>query len=131
MRSKELDKYRLHHPYFGVIPDNGFDGYYQMMMNAVPIQILASSGYGWEHVSVSILGGMLPPSWNIMCKVKDLFWGKEVWVCQFHPPEAEYVNNHPGCLHLWRPLEATLPTPPSVLVGIKSLGNLHEHGNHT
>ena len=125
MRSKELDKYRVEHPVYGPIPDNGFDGCYQIPLRGLPLNIIATNGLGWEHVSVSVIGSLTPPSWAVMSLIKDLFWGKEVWVCQFHPAESEYVNNHPGCLHLWRPLEATLPTPPSVLVGIKSLGNLH------
>lgn len=126
MRSKELDKYRKDHPLFGIIPDNGFDGFYQIPIRGLPLNVLASCYLGWEHVSVSVDGSLVPPSWAIMSKIKDLFWGPDVWVCQFHPTHSEYVNNHPGCLHLWRPLEATLPTPPVELVGIKSLGNLYQ-----
>jgi hypothetical protein len=59
-----------------------------------------------------------------MCHVKALFWDPEDWVVQYHPAESEYVNNHPHTLHLWRPTAATLPTPPSILVGVKDEGVL-------
>src|SRR3954463_731637 len=57
--------------------------------------------HGWEHVSVSTR--RRPPNWQEMCFVKDLFWEPEECVVQFHPPRSEYINNHPHCLHLWRP----------------------------
>lgn len=31
---------------------------------------------------------------------------------QLHPAKSEYVNIHPYCLHLWRPLEREIPMPP-------------------
>lgn len=55
---------------------------------------------------------------------KDIFWGPEETVIQYHPPKSEYVNNHPSVLHLWRPTGVDLPLPPSILTGIKSLGTL-------
>lgn len=79
----------------------------------------------WEHVSVSVhrrkgKRGLIPldrtPTWSEMCVVKNLFWGPEETVIQFHPPESEYVNTHPHCLHLWKPPYA-VPTPPSILIG--------------
>ena len=58
---------------------------------------------GWEHVSVSPLPENILPSWDDMCKVKDIFWSKEEAVLQIHPPRSKYVNMMPNCLHLWRP----------------------------
>ena len=52
-----------------------------------------------------------------MCQVKALFWGPEDCVLQFHPPESQYVNLHPHCLHLWRETGRDMPTPPMLLVG--------------
>jgi hypothetical protein len=71
--------------------------------------------YMWEHVSVS--GNRRPPNWEEMCWVKDLFWDDEETVVQFHPPKSEYVNMHPHCLHLWKPLGRDIPRPNSILVG--------------
>jgi hypothetical protein len=77
---------------------------------------------GWEHVSVSTQRRI--PNWLEMCFVKDLFWNEDDWVVQFHPAKSQYVNNHPNVLHLWRPTEGNFPTPPSLLVGVKELGEL-------
>lgn len=74
---------------------------------------------GWEHVSISTRHR--PPNWQEMCFVKALFWEAEECVIQFHPPESVYVNNHPHCLHLWKP-PFDVPLPPSILVGVRSVG---------
>jgi len=83
------------------------------------IFIQASDGMGWEHVSVSLPLSERTPSWEEMCYVKDLFWDVDDVVIQFHPSKKDYVNNHPRCLHLWRPTEHEVKTPPPGLVGIK------------
>jgi hypothetical protein len=76
--------------------------------------IIASDGGGWEHVSVSTKNRT--PTWTEMCFVKDLFWNDEETVVQFHPRKSQYVNDHPYCLHLWRPTFLSLPEPPHVFV---------------
>lgn len=80
------------------------------------IKVIASDGMGWEHVSVSRKDRV--PSWDEMCRVKNLFWDIEDCVIQFHPPLSNYINNHPNCLHLWRPIGFDLPMPDALLVGI-------------
>lgn len=77
--------------------------------------VIASSGLGWEHVSVS--SPRRTPPWEIMAAIKDLFWEPEEAVMQLHPPASTYVNHHPHCLHLWRPLDASIPLPDPILVG--------------
>jgi hypothetical protein len=74
---------------------------------------------GWEHVSVSTRRRC--PNWQEMCFVKDLFWDAEECVMQLHPPKSQWVNNHPYCLHLWRPKRHEIPRPPAGMVGIKGL----------
>lgn len=69
----------------------------------------------WEHVSVSTAERC--PTWEEMCLVKDLFWDPDDVVWQVHPPRREYVNCHPYCLHLWRPIGLELPRPPWMAVG--------------
>lgn len=54
-----------------------------------------------------------------MCFVKDLFWSDDDCVVQYHPPKSDYINNHEHCLHLWKPIDKQIPTPPSILVGLK------------
>ena len=100
---------------------DGFNGMFELTLTGMLVRVIASDGEGWQHVSVSLLGKFRTPCWGIMCQVKELFFESEDWVCQFHPAEPEYVNVHPGCLHLWRPLEATMPHPPSWMVGPKEL----------
>jgi hypothetical protein len=75
---------------------------------------IGSDDTGWEHVSVSLKHRT--PTWEEMCFIKDLFWGPEEEVVQFHPPRSEYVNCHPHCLHLWRHVDGH-KIPPSILVG--------------
>jgi hypothetical protein len=79
--------------------------------------VIASDGLGWEHVSVSLLDRC--PIWNEMCIIKDLFWDENDAVFQFHPLKKLYVNMHPNCLHLWRPINTTIPIPNPILVGIR------------
>lgn len=96
------------------------------------LTVIASDGVdpiseGWEHVSVSTRRRI--PNWQEMCFVKSLFWSDDDCVVQFHPPQHAYVNNHPHCLHLWRPTRQAMPTPPEILVGVKSIGTLKARGD--
>lgn len=86
------------------------------------LMVICSDGADWEHVSVSMPNRC--PTWEEMCKVKGLFWDDEDAVMQLHPPRSDWVNNHSYCLHLWRPVGAAIPLPPSFMVGYKELGVL-------
>ena len=55
-------------------------------------------------------------SWEEMCRVKDIFWGEDECVVQFHPPKSEYVNLHPYCLHLWKKIGEKADLPPKEFV---------------
>lgn len=76
-------------------------------------------GQAWEHVSVSVHRDKRTPTWEEMCFVKDLCWEAEECVVQYHPPRSDYVNFHPGVLHLWKPIGVEIPRPPSICVGPK------------
>ena len=64
-----------------------------------------------EHVSVSSFKRKQIPSWEIMCRVKDMFFRPDEMVVQIHPTEDRYLHgvSSPGrkplenVLHLWRP----------------------------
>jgi hypothetical protein len=97
----------------------------------LPLRVIASDGklgmadYGWEHVSVSYPDRC--PTWAEMCLIKDLFWDAEDCVVQFHPPKADYISNHPFCLHMWRWTGGDFPRPPGWMVGDKDIGTLRLH----
>ena len=89
--------------------------------------VIASSGdtnpeIPWEHVSVSLRNRC--PNWEEMCYIKSLFWDDEETVMQLHPPKSKWINNHPYCLHLWKPTKEAIPLPPDIAVGDKKLGTL-------
>ena len=62
---------------------------------------------GWEHVSVAPFNDEVP-TWDDMCKLKDIFFGDEEMALQFHPKKSQYVNVVENCLHLWRPKDEEL-----------------------
>jgi len=63
--------------------------------------VRTSDGGGWDHVSVSFKTRC--PTWDEMCMVKRWCFEEEEAVMQIHPPKSDYRNEHPFCLHLWRP----------------------------
>ncbi len=97
---------------------DGNNGAFQFLHQGIDFRCIASDGGGWEHVSVT-LDRPRTPTWEQMCFIKSLFWGPEDCVVQYHPAEADYVNNHPHCLHLWRPIDGRFPTPPTFMIGVK------------
>lgn len=111
----ELNNYRVDMFGNGYLGDE-YNGAFKINYQGSYYFVIASNGEGWEHVSVSHPQRI--PSWEVMCKIKDLFFHEEEIVMQLHPKKSEYVNNHPNCLHLWRPIEESIPTPPKFLVGI-------------
>ena len=80
--------------------------------------VIWSNGGGWEHVSMCPYKRSHTPTWDEMCKLKDMFFHDDEVVVQYHPAKSEYVNNMPNCLHLWRPMIEKMPTPPSIMVGV-------------
>lgn len=62
---------------------------------------------GWEHVSVSSYKKRQLPTWEVMCRLKDMFWNKNEQVIQIHPDESHYFHGYKdleNVLHLWRPV---------------------------
>jgi hypothetical protein len=75
-----------------------------------PMTVVWSFGGGWEHVSVSYR--RRTPTWDEMCKVKEMFWNENETVVQYHPKKSEYKNLHEHCLHLWRKCGEDFELPP-------------------
>ena len=86
------------------------------------IMVVASNGAGWDHVSVSRPNRC--PNWPEMELIAGLFFKDDETAMQLHVPATDHVNNHPFCLHWWRPHEVEIPRPDAILVGVKSLGLL-------
>ena len=97
--------------------EDGIKGF--ICIDRIDMSFVASWGGGWDHVSVAPLKKKIVPSWDMMCKVKDIFFKPDEAVIQIHPPKDEYVNNMPNCLHLWRCRYKEMVLPPSCFVGIK------------
>ena len=122
---KVPEQYRItNHPNPLLKTDASFgnNGIFQIPIdNGITAFVVASDRHGWEHVSVSIKENdeAETPTWEEMCKIKNMFWGENDVVVQYHPAKKDYVNNHEHCLHLWRSTEAPIPLPPSIMVGLK------------
>lgn len=93
--------------------EDGISGVYHDFIHNKEYTLIFSWGDGWEHLSVS---SYITPSWEVMCKLKEIFWNDEEMCVEYHPKKSEYVNNHEHCLHIWRPIEEKMPTPPKWMV---------------
>lgn len=109
-------------------PIKPIDGFYTFNHYRIAdyfINCMVSTGGGWDHVSVTISARFRKvercPTWEEMCFVKDQFFAKDECCIQFHPKESDYVSNHEFCLHIWKPQDIEIPTPPSIMVGIKDI----------
>lgn len=85
-----------------------------------PMRIIASSGLGWDHVSVSRYKRC--PNWPEMDHIKRMFFHDDEVVMQLHVAVKDHVNDHPTCLHLWRPTRQEIPLPPPDLCGRRDDG---------
>ena len=116
-----LDKYRQkdhERKYYGTVGDES-GGCFKVFVGGRSFFVIASTGGGWDHVSVTPCSRTRQtcPTWDEMCAIKDMFFEPEECVVQYHPAQSQYVNNHPYCLHLWRPNRGErLPVPPTLFV---------------
>lgn len=86
--------------------------------------VVSADGEGWDHVSVHVEHyrpkmnkyESCTPTWDEMCKIKSMFFDKDEWVMQLHPPKSKNISIHDNCLHLWRPQNKEIPLPPRYLV---------------
>lgn len=113
---KVPEQFRVRTGRMGSSDADGNNGMFMVKLKAhsQTVAVIASDQGGWEHVSVSRRDRC--PTWAEMCEVKDLFFGPDEWVMQYHPAQTDYVNDHPFCLHLWRPTDCQIPKPPVWMV---------------
>ncbi len=130
-----VEKSRIRVGVMGSDPSFGLNGAFVIPHgnSTTKLIVIASDGVdappevsGWEHVSVSVEGVARTPTWIEMDYVRNLFWGPEEWVIQYHAPADQNVNNHNYVLHMWRPIGKEFPTPPGILVGVRELGTLNK-----
>ena len=76
--------------------------------------VIASSGEGWDHVSVSLPDRV--PSYEEMRFIAMVFFKEDEYAMQLHVPSRTHVNVHPYCLHWWRPHDVQIPVPPLNMV---------------
>lgn len=116
MAFKAPERYRVMQGPLASTFEAGNNGAFMFKLKNTPVLwVIASDGGGWEHVSVSTTNRC--PTWEEMCLIKNLFWSADDCVVQFHPPLANYVNTHPGCLHMWRRIGSEFELPPEWMVG--------------
>lgn len=80
----------------------------------VELSVIASSGGGWDHLSVSTPHRC--PTWAEMEHVKRLFFHPHENAMQLHVATTDHISVHPNCLHIWRPHDAPIPLPPKEFV---------------
>jgi len=119
--SPELERHRIRTGQLASDERFGNNGFFivQQSGSSFVLNVIASDGEGWEHVSVRVRGQKRCPTWDEMCYVKNLFWRPEECVIQYHPPEEVYVTLHQYVLHLWKPIGIDIPVPDPMLVGFK------------
>lgn len=78
--------------------------------------VIASSGDGWDHVSVSTRDRC--PTWEEMDRIKRIFFKPAEVAMQLHLPADDHINCHPYTLHIWRPhgVKRAIPLPPKEFV---------------
>ena len=98
--------------------DGAFEFISPTEFRRTPLHVIASTGEGWDHVSVSLISRT--PNWKELEYVRSLFFKPSETVMQLHVPKSEHVNFHEFCLHLWRPQEQDIPKPPAWMIGPSS-----------
>ncbi len=116
----QLDRFRVANR--EVIKRYGSAGDHECGLFSIPspvdrreLKVIASSGEGWDHVSVS--RATRCPIWREMEFIKRLFFADDEVAMQLHVTPKNHISIHPYCLHLWRPLAVSIPLPPHWMVG--------------
>jgi hypothetical protein len=114
----QLDRHRLatsEIAVYGTVGNSGNGIFaFKSRVDHRELRVVASSGSGWEHVSVSKRSK--PPSWAEMEWIKRKFFKPDEVCMQLHVAVEDHISAHPNCLHIWRPLDAEIPLPPKEFV---------------
>ena len=80
----------------------------------VTLAVTASSGDGWDHVSVSLQNRT--PNWHEMQHIHRTFFNDHETAWEYHVKPEDHINVMPNCLHLWRKQGFEMPMPPKDFV---------------
>ena len=85
-------------------------------------QVVASSGSGWDHVSVCLLdrkGNFIERTvtWDEMCLVKEMLFNDDEAVIEIHTSDEFEMYEKDYTIDLWKPLNKEMPLPNPDLVG--------------
>ena len=118
-RLRQIDEFRDASPsvvsYYGSAGDDA-SGVFRLHspVDSGTLTAIASSGEGWDHVSVSRPDRC--PTWEEMEFVKRKFFKPDEVAMQLHVAVSDHISRHPNCLHIWRPTHQKLPLPPTDFV---------------
>jgi hypothetical protein len=90
---------------------DGWNGHFMVPLEGEIWHVTLSDRRGWKHLWVANAGKRIAPSWSVMCQLKSLFYADDEWVVQFFPPKDYEIYDASFRLHLWTPLNETLPHP--------------------
>lgn len=121
-----IERYRIRRGEFASSAQDRCNGVFVIpgTKGRAALQVIVSDGTApvekdWEHASVSLVSKKEPrrcPTWEEMCFVKDLFWGDDECVVQYHVPAEDHQNLHEYVLHLWKRSDCEFIRPPGYLV---------------
>lgn len=95
------------------------EGYFFDPVNQKRYLVFFTVQYGWEHASCGT--DTKTPTWDVMCRIKDIFWRPDECCVEYHPKEEDYVNMHEHTLHIWKEVGKEFNTPPTIMVGFKGI----------
>jgi hypothetical protein len=95
-------------------PDEGVKDAWGLAAQIGDIRIIVACGLGWDHASVSL--EYRTPLYDEMKAIKRLCFRDDEWAMELHAPPSKHISRHPYVLHLWRPHDVAIPTPPEIMV---------------
>ena len=97
----------------------GNNGLFLIPNGEAGLIVIASDGYGWEHVSVSRYMSKELPSWYELVLIKNMFWDEEETVVQFIPKKSEH-RSIGEVLHMWKKSGHEYELPPGIMIAPKA-----------
>ncbi len=120
--NQEIEPYRIRDGRMGSDSSFGNNGLFWVRRGQITLQIIASDGMGWDHVSVVPVNARTyrpiyrVATWEEMAFVKHLFFEDAECAVEYHPPKSDHISAHNYCLHLWRSQDQEMPMPPKEMV---------------